>query len=379
MNVERVPGEVVLGLSAAAALLMAAVAVVLLRSPVREARNRRLAQVVALDGILALTFGATVVVHDLARLPDDSLPASIVLGFTALSVLAGPFLYLRFLATLDTPVTEPLRKGRWAWTARAALTLLLAALAVGRTWLVGAWAMLVPTFGLLAAWTLRQRSPPGSPERRRADAFLLAFGARDAGFILFTAGDLLGLSDLAPGGATPLWYAVLPASLAAFGALAAYGILRTQLFDIDLKVKWTLQQGVVGVVLLAPALAVLTALAGKYLDRNVGPYLAAAVGAAIPFVIRPLEHVGKRVADRAMPDVTSTPEYLAFKKREVYKSALETALADGAITADERAILDRVRRKLALLPEDADRLEEEARAEMAGSRSSPPDVGEAAG
>jgi hypothetical protein len=93
--------------------------------------------------------------------------------------------------------------------------------------------------------------------------------------------------------------------------LVAYDILRTQLFDIDLRIRWTIKQSTV----------------------------AAAVA--------------------AMPNTVNTPEYAAFRKMQVYEAAVAEALQGGGISQKERALLDRLRDSLGISSADAAAVERE--------------------
>jgi hypothetical protein len=73
--------------------------------------------------------------------------------------------------------------------------------------------------------------------------------------------------------------------------LIAYGILSTQLFDIDLR-----------------------------------PWPGLVAGALIVYLLAPLQRVAERFANRLMPGTAGTPEYLAYRKMQVYEAALTEAL-----------------------------------------------------
>ena len=62
-----------------------------------------------------------------------------------------------------------------------------------------------------------------------------------------------------------------------------------------------------------------------------------------------------------MPDVSPTPEYVAYRKLEAYRAAFQGLYADAAVSDKERATLDRLRIKLAIQPTDALAIETEVR------------------
>ena len=69
------------------------------------------------------------------------------------------------------------------------------------------------------------------------------------------------------------------------------------------------------------------------------------------------------LAAGAMPKVAPTTDYLAFRKLKVYRAAFESLYADEVISDKERAMLDRLRVKLAILPGDAIAVERDVRGE----------------
>jgi len=187
------------------------------------------------------------------------------------ALVALPFQYLSLLAVaLDTPLVAPFRS-------RAATVLLGLASAVaaifvfanphmfiselyrpgwapwnyqstelGQRWvqLIG----IVYLFGLIAAVTTYFKTRKDSIARNRAKWFAIAFGFRDVfagiGAILFAI--------LRP---VPFWgdFVYNPGIAMVYCAyflLLAYAVLRFQLFNIDLKVKFVLQQSTVGAMVI---------------------------------------------------------------------------------------------------------------------------------
>jgi hypothetical protein len=140
-------------------------------------------------------------------------------------------------------------------------------------------------------------------------------------------------------------------------ALAAYALLRHRLLGIDLKIKWTLKRGTLVAIILG-AFFVATAVAEQYLQGYGFVFGGVAIGLLL-FAIRPIERAIDRMADRAMPKTTGTPEYLAQRRHEIYRAALEDSLADGAVTAKERAVLVRLAANLGIDGNDAMRIEGE--------------------
>ena len=77
-----------------------------------------------------------------------------------------------------------------------------------------------------------------------------------------------------------------------------------------------------------------------------------------------IRRFAETLANHAMPDVSATPEYVAYRKLEVYRAAFEGLFADAVVSEKERATLDRLRIKLAIRPADAQAIESQVREEM---------------
>lgn len=136
--------------------------------------------------------------------------------------------------------------------------------------------------------------------------------------------------------------------------LMGYAILKSNMFDVDLKLKWTLRRGTLVGIFVA-AFFVATAIAEQWLQQYGVVFGGAAVGLML-FAARPLERGVNRLADKAMPNVQDTPEYASYRKMEVYKAAVEE-LAIGGITAKERRALVALSTKLGLGAADTRALE----------------------
>jgi hypothetical protein len=289
-------------------------------------------------------------------------------------------LYLLLVRSLDTPLVRPLRQP--AFIALALLVIGGAAFALvvhlllvpgsidisvghidafaGR--ILGAFAVVVLAsygYSLAAALSAWRRATPGTAMRKKAGAFALAFGVRDAVYIVAIAVNILWAVVEAhrqpPAAAYALW------SFGAFlyAALLGYGILRTQLFDLDLKVKVGIRRGTMAAIFVI-AVFIAFQIASQYLNRNYG-FVASGVTTGLLLFLSPrLNKLADRVSDAALPDVQPTSEYLAFKKLEVYRAAVESAVEGGGLgSGPERAMLDRLGAKLGLAAADAKAIEAE--------------------
>lgn len=75
-----------------------------------------------------------------------------------------------------------------------------------------------------------------------------------------------------------------------------------------------------------------------------------------------MQRFADRVATAAMPNTKNTPEYVAFRKMQVYESALAEAQSETGISDRERLLLNRLRDSLGISAADAETIERELQA-----------------
>lgn len=319
------------------------------------------------------------------------LPESARLVFFLVSVPAAIFVpvsYLIVLSALDTPLVARLARDG-VRTALLATGIVLSAL-IAAVLLVGValglrnnvnvsfvdvsvtvyflvlTVSLVATagFALAATASAFRRAPRGSLQRARARWWFIAFGAQDAllasAAVLSLIGSATDPSGNAGNGFEVASSFLFPAVILVSAPLLAYGIAKTQLFDIDLRVKWGAARGAVTAILVA-VFFVVEKLVETYASRVLGVTFGAISAGLMLFFVPRLNRAADRVADKAAPQVKPTSEYLAYKKVEVYRAAVESALEEGAGSIDERShrILTRLRTKLRLSDADASAVEAE--------------------
>ncbi|HVL49014.1 MAG TPA: hypothetical protein VM889_10695 [Candidatus Thermoplasmatota archaeon] len=348
-------------------------------NPTRR-QNRILAIALAAETISLGVFYA--ILPQLANPLDAAAMRAVEFSFQILALLS----YLAFLGTIEVPLSRPFRSPaiQWALVAAGGLGILawpfITGFVLGDTlaffafpessWVHGihlrnaaygagfldATYGLVMFYGLAVAASAWRRAPRGTAARDRAKAYGIAFGIRD----LFIGGPLVlnGTGTSINHGIWESFYIIVPLASIAFVTSLAYGILKTQLFDIDLKVKWTVKQGTVAAVFIA-AFFVAGELAQTFFSDAIGPYVGVFAAGFLVFALAPLQRLAERVSDRAMPQVNETPAYVTFRKMEVYKAAVEEVLTDGAVSDKERRILDRLRLQLGLGPDDARAIEDD--------------------
>lgn len=332
--------------------------------PDREA-NRLLA--------LNLVFGSSLffAYSGIRLLFDTPAEAYAGLGLFCVLNLCIPLFYLLFISTLDTPHVAWLRRpavraalaaytvaGLAVWFARPDLFIESIEPAAGidtyraqrgPLWLpvLNAIPVLVLVYGLaMALSAFRGARTPAT--RTSAGYAAVAFGSRDAITIGIIALYVLGPANSAVVFLVPLLG--FPIVDIIHVSILAYGMLRGQLFDIDLRIRVAVERSVLGAAFVA-AFFVATQIAQAFLSEAYGVLVGGAAAGLLLFALRPIQRVADGLARVTMPRVEDTAEYLAFRKCEVYREAFLEMASNGGISQKERAVLGRIQRTMALGPE----------------------------
>jgi hypothetical protein len=148
-----------------------------------------------------------------------------------------------------------------------------------------------------------------------------------------------------------------------FLILAAYAILKYQLFDIEIKLKRGVEYSILLAIFFGIVLAV-QQLLENYVAQILGSAIGIIVGAIIILTSLPLQRMADDAARRVFKGASNTEAYLNWKRMEIYKAALIGALEDQEITPLEKRMLEALRKKLDLTSSDADQLMRDLRSEM---------------
>jgi hypothetical protein len=141
--------------------------------------------------------------------------------------------------------------------------------------------------------------------------------------------------------------------------LLTYAILRHQLLDIEVKLKWTINRGTLAGVFLA-VFFIVAQLAQSYLSSELGLLAGGVAAGLMLFALTPLQRFAERVADTAMPGVKAASAMSAAERVQVYRDAAHEAWSDGVLERNERALLDKLQQSLRLSRDEAMRIEQEA-------------------
>lgn len=278
-------------------------------------------------------------------------------GDCAMLALYPPFIAAALRTRLTSPfATKPVQVFLFVAATILCFVVLFTPLKIGATFLYVSLCLLF-VFGLVAAiqaW----RTASGSA-RTRAGIFAMAFGFRDIcwwsaygwAVVMIWSGTY---QIVDPDVSDPIYIVYFLGTLIAV-PLIAYGILRTQLFDIDLRIRWTIRQSTVAAAFVA-VFYLVTEGADRFLASEFGNWIGLFASALLIFFLAPLQRFAERVASFAMPNTQNTPEYAAYRKLQVYESALTEALP-GGISNKERALLNHLRDSLGIAPNDAVALE----------------------
>jgi len=283
------------------------------------------------------------------------------IGDAAMLALYPPFL----AAALQTKLTRPfagrrMRIGLWVVSVVLVYAVEMSSPAIGATLLYG---MLILLFGFALVASINAWYLAKAANRTRARVFALAFGVRDVcwGFVYAASIWWVWTGVYWTGAETDL---DIPVKVVyALGTLVAvpliaYGILRAHLFDIDLRIRWTIKQSTLATVVVT-SIFLLSEGADRLLSAELGNFAGLLAAGIVVFFLAPLQRFAERVASVAMPNTENTPEYAAFRKMQVYEEAVSEARFEGGISQKERALLVRLRDSLGISESDADAIESE--------------------
>jgi hypothetical protein len=285
-------------------------------------------------------------------------------------------IYLPFIGmTLDSPLVKPL-KGKTTRTVflvvggAVALLMFILPSDAREMFRVPFYVVIcvVLAWGFAAAvhsWYIAE----SEAKRARARAFTMAFGVRDVlwtwSFVLNVAifYGHIGVGESWIGGSLS-WGVIVPFSyemaVIIYVPLVAYGMLRVQLFDIDLRIKRTLKRSTVAAAFVA-AFFLVSELTNNFLSDQLGNVLGLVCTAALMFFLEPIQRVAARFSDAAMPHTQATPEYESYRKLQVYESAVQAAVEEGGISDRQRRVLDSLIGSLGIDLQAAQQLENDAR------------------
>ena len=279
-------------------------------------------------------------------------------------------LYPAFLAmALQTKLTRPFGTPRMRIAVGFLAVMMFLAIQftseVAGTILLFAILTLLFGFALVASIHAWRVSPEGVA-RTRAGIFAAAFGFRDLcwGFVYFD-GIFRILSGVYATAEDPIYIGhIYRLSTLVYVPIIAYGILRTQLFDIDLRIRWAVKQSTFAAVVLI-IVFVLSEGAEWLVSAELGDAWGLVAAVVALLFMKPLQAFAERVVSVLMPTVKNTAEYKDSRKLEVYEAAVAETLHDEGISDRERTLLVHLRDSLGISASEADAIERKLRLRIA--------------
>jgi hypothetical protein len=149
-----------------------------------------------------------------------------------------------------------------------------------------------------------------------------------------------------------VWRIVLP-------AMAAYAIVRHRLFDLDLKIRWTLRRGTIVGVFLA-VFFVTNQVAQNFLSAKYGVVAGGVSAGLLLFALSPLERLGHRVADAVGPRPPPATGLDRRARLQLYQEQATLVWSDGTMGRKEAHLLDKLRSSLGLTYEEVGKINQAA-------------------
>jgi len=360
-------------LALVAVAMCLALAVLLYRTGTAGSVARKLALLMVVEGVTLISTGYLDLFFTQQarehRLFSDWVQLEMIIhtfGDCAMLALYPPFL----AAALQTKLTRPFTSRRMRIGLAGFSSILFFAVFLTPMWFGASLlylALAVVFWFALIASILAWRQATGAA-RTRARSFTLAFGLRDVCWGIVYGGAIWMIwfgqyHVVDPDASGPIYIVYALGTLFAV-PLIAYGILRTQLFDIDLRIRWTIKQSTLAAAVVA-IIFVLSEGADRFLSSELGDGIGLLAAALVVFFLAPLQRFAERVATAAMPNTQNTPEYAAFRKMQVYEAAVSEAQLEDGISQKERALLVRLRDSLGISASDAEAIELESQAQPA--------------
>jgi hypothetical protein len=140
--------------------------------------------------------------------------------------------------------------------------------------------------------------------------------------------------------------------------IVAYGILKVQLLDIEIR----LQSSITNTVLAGAFVAVFYLVSegvNSFIEKQFGDVLGLVVCAVLAIFLALLHRWAGRFTERLVGADTDSPDYAANRGLQIYSASVEEALAYGEINPGQIALLDRLRQSLQVSEDDANRVERE--------------------
>jgi hypothetical protein len=188
--------------------------------------------------------------------------------------------------------------------------------------------------------------------KERAIAFVCALGFRDLAWATVYLSAITGWAEKAPVLISQLY--IGPTLI--YIPIMAYGILKLQMLDIEIRLKTTIKNSVLASTFVV-LFYVITEGANNLLSDQLGGLIGFAASALLTLFLTPLHRWAERFSSKLVDGDIETTSYPASRSLEIYSAAVEEAMAYGEITKGHISLLDRLKETLQVSQDDATRLE----------------------
>lgn len=198
----------------------------------------------------------------------------------------------------------------------------------------------------------RRRSPAGTPQRRRANAYLGAFLVHDLSFLhILVAAVPINTGWVSPVGAwAEYWFIAMAVNAVlltvAFLPLLLYGVLTGRLVDVDARFRVGITQTTAVGIVAAIFFVIVESVEQLFDFSNAAFSVAVAGGLFLAF--RPVQRFSERIATRLVPAGKPLAEMDQDERLRLYRDQVALAHADGTVTSAEEEMLALLRKRLGI-------------------------------
>lgn len=188
--------------------------------------------------------------------------------------------------------------------------------------------------------------------REKALAFVAAFGIRDLAWASVYLAAATGWIE----GRDTLFNLIYVGSTLLYIPIVAYGILKVQLLDIEIRLQSTIRNTVLASTFVA-VFYVISEGTNALIENQLGDVAGFVACALLAIFLAPLHRWAERFAAKLVNADTGTPDYAENRGLQIYTAAVDEAMAYGEIHPGQIALLDRLRDTLQISENDARKIE----------------------
>jgi hypothetical protein len=143
-----------------------------------------------------------------------------------------------------------------------------------------------------------------------------------------------------------IWRLVVP-------ALVVYAILRHQLFDLDVKLRFGVRIGGLAGIFVSVFFVATEAAQNILGDATGSPLLGVILAGSLVFFLHPLQKFTERFAQRAIPETRPIKSLSHADRIRLFADQATLAWSDGALTRRERLLLTQLQERLGISIQEA--------------------------